>query len=79
MHQHKIGSLFEFVCYGGTPVKRVDFKSTEQFYQCPYIGDLIGGFPCCKDCDGKMEGYALRNEEDVDRLFDQMDREGDVT
>jgi hypothetical protein len=54
--------VFYFVCYGGTMVKRVDFKSTEQFYQCLHTGNLIAGFPSCKDCDGKMEGYTLRDE-----------------
>ena len=49
--------LFNFICYGGTMVKRVDLELTEQYYLCPYAGDN-DDFPACKTCNGEMEGIV---------------------
>lgn len=52
----KSGLVFKYICYGGTMVKRINFESYEQYYQCPHAGDELNGFPACKTCDGKLEG-----------------------
>ena len=48
---------FNFICYGGTMVKRVDLELTEQHYLCPYAG-ANDDFPACKTCNGEMEGIV---------------------
>ncbi|MFA5025057.1 MAG: hypothetical protein WC503_00920 [Candidatus Shapirobacteria bacterium] len=48
--------VFNYYCYGGTMVKRIDLKLAEQTYQCPHAWDTEGGFPACKTCNGKLEG-----------------------